>query len=163
MEINIKKSLIGKISTLSGAVSLISAHSVFHLLVMSTLSLLAISGVVVTQMPSMFLLQYHTFFWAMAITSFVICVALYLRDRKCMRKEMVLANAGFVIVGIPFLEQFSNAYLIIGLSIVSIAVLSYLNCRFLSKNKAGEESAAPCQKKGTPCISQRIIEPPSEK
>jgi len=144
MEVRIQNSLIGKVSLLSGAASLISLHSVFHMLVMTTLSLLAVSGIIVNQMPPMFLLQYHNLFWGMAIFAFSVCLLLYVRNKNCMRREMVLANAGFVIIGIPFLGQFSNAFLVIGSGIVLIAVLSYLNDRFLVKRKTENVSKSSC-------------------
>jgi hypothetical protein len=151
MEIRIKNSLVGKVSALSGVASLVSVHSVFHILVMSSLSLLAVSGIVVNQMPPMFLMQYHTYFWGMAIFASTVCLALYLHNKNCMRKEMVVANAGFVIIGIPFLEQFSGVFLVIGSGIVLIAVLSYLNGRFLVRNKTENGSASACCEKCEEC------------
>ena len=73
----------------------------------------------------MFLQDYNLLFWNMGLLFLIISMILYMR-LGCVSKNLMTANAGIIIAGIPFFPNGQLAFWIVGGSIFIIVAGNYL-------------------------------------
>ena len=109
----------------SGAASIISAHNVCHTVCLGVVALLSVFSISVSSTALMFLQDYNLLLWNMGLLFLIISMILYMR-LGCVSKNLMTANAGIIIAGIPFFPNGQLAFWIVGGSIFIIVAGNYL-------------------------------------
>ncbi len=112
----------------SGVLGVAGAHGVCHTLCMTAIGALSLVGITLSGMPLMFLQGYAVYFWSLAFASLALSGYIHFGRGNGAPSDLMIANAGFVIAGIPFGEArpFSGALLAIGGFFVILAIALFL-------------------------------------
>ena len=129
--------------------SIIGAHNICHSICMAAVALLSVFGVVIASDALMFLESFALPFWTMGIAFLGISIFLYARY-CCISKKLLVFNAGLLIIGIPFVQTLSYAWVfwITGIIISGYASIWYFSDKYkwnlggFSVKKINKESIA---------------------
>ncbi|OGI15581.1 hypothetical protein A3K63_01540 [Candidatus Micrarchaeota archaeon RBG_16_49_10] len=117
--------IAGALGGISGGGSIISAHNVCHSVCLAVVAFLSIFGIAASSDVLMFLESYNLLFWSMGIFFLALSLLLYFKFPKCMSKKMILANAGLLIIGIPFVASLNLLFWVAGGVILSYSIAWY--------------------------------------
>ena len=111
--------------------SIIGAHNICHSICMAAVALLSVFGVVIASDALMFLESFALPFWTMGIAFLGISIFLYTKY-CCISKKLLVFNAGLLIIGIPFVQTLSYAWVfwITGIVIAGYAALWYFSDKY---------------------------------
>ncbi len=137
----LKEKVIGATGSVSGAASALGSWQVCHNICLAIIALLAIMGITITGMPLLFLTKIAIPIWIIAVILFIIILSIYIK-KKCMSKNLIVLNSGFIIAGIPFqpLQKFSVIFLIAGGLLIVTAIFLFV------KEKIQKKKRARCEK-----------------
>ena len=129
--------------------SIIGAHNICHSICMAAVALLSVFGVVIASDALMFLESFALPFWTMGIAFLGISIFLYTKY-CCISKKLLVFNAGLLIIGIPFVQTLSYAWVfwITGIIISGYASIWYFSDKYkwnlggFSVKKINKESIA---------------------
>ena len=124
-----KETVMGATNATMGGMSVISSYNVCHSLCIGVIALLSFFGIIVAGFPLAFLIPYQIYFWIFGILILIIALALYKIKGPCISKHIILANFGLLFAGIPFLQNYSLLFLIIGFTIAISAIALYFAAR----------------------------------
>ena len=97
-----KTKLLNSFSGFSAFLSTIgSSWSVCHSICLALITILAGIGIVLTGMPLLFLFEYNLYLWGAAVLLLIPSTIMFLRNPKCISKNLMLFNFGVIIAGIP--------------------------------------------------------------
>jgi hypothetical protein len=132
--VRLKERLVGAGGVLSGSSSIISAHNVCHSVCLAVVAALSIVGITVSSDILMFLQDYNFAFWTVGIIFLIAALWLYSKRPHCMPKNLIIANAGLLVIGIPFdfLHNHGWVLWLIGGSVVLFAVYSYVKGKWFN-------------------------------
>jgi len=124
----IKEKITGLLGSVSGGMSIISAHNVCHNLCLGLIAILTVFGITVSGMPLGFLQDYNLLFWNMAVFFLVISLIFYVRLRKCISHKMIVFNSGLIVSSVPFeqLQKYNTLFYILGGILVLISIVLYI-------------------------------------
>ncbi|MBI4447944.1 hypothetical protein HY643_03110 [Candidatus Woesearchaeota archaeon] len=128
---NIKEKLIGATGSVSGATSILGSWQVCHNICLGIVALLSMVGIAVAGMPLLFLTKIAVPLWVIAVIFLIITVVVYFK-KKCISKNLIILNSGFIIAGVPFqpLQKFSTFFWIFGGLIVLTAIILFAKDKF---------------------------------
>lgn len=131
-----KEKAVSWLGNSSGLLSVAGAHNVCHSLCLAAIGVLSLAGITLSGMPLLFLQDYAIYFWFMALGSLLLSLYIYLNHKHCAPGKLVLANAGFVVAGIPFKEmQPYGNYLLAAGSVLVLAAIALFAREKLSGKK----------------------------
>lgn len=122
---NLKEKLLGRFGSAAGLSSIASAHNVCHNLCIAAVALLSVFGVAANSNILMFLEDYNILFWSMGAFFLAISTVLYHFRPHCISEKLIIANAGLLAIGFPFLPQMSVFFWTTGGVLVSGAAFFY--------------------------------------
>ncbi|MBI2449045.1 hypothetical protein HYV49_01990 [Candidatus Pacearchaeota archaeon] len=129
---NLKEKTIGISSGLSGVLSFLGGYQVCHNVCLGIIALLSVIGITIVGMPLLFLQKVAVPFWIAALLLLATALVFYFRSR-CISKNMIILNAGIIIAGTPFFQDYSIFFWIIGGSIVFLSMLFLLKDKLKNK------------------------------
>lgn len=128
-----KMKRVGKAETVAtgvtGTASIISAHNVCHAVCLGAVAVLSVFGIAISSTALMFLQDYNLLFWSMGLFFLIVSMILYLR-LGCISKNVMAANAGIIIAGIPFFPAEQLMFWIVGGSVFLIVLGQHINNRW---------------------------------
>ncbi len=131
--------LKGKLSAVfgnaAGVGSIISAHNVCHWLCLAAVAALSVFGIAVSSTALMFLEDYNLLFWGMGLAFLAVSLFLYSKNPKCISKKLILFNVGLLVIGTPFVAQFSSFFWLTGGLIVAMTSGFYFKEKFFAGEK----------------------------
>src|SRR3989344_3200079 len=127
--------VVGAAAGASGAGSVISAHNVCHAICLAVVSLLSVFGIIVSSDILMWLQDYNMLFWGMGLAFLFISLALLVRYKNCISRELIIFNTGLLIAGVPFMGDYDKIAWIIGGIIAASAIYLYAKKRLRRKNR----------------------------
>lgn len=99
---SIKSKFLNSISGFSAFLSTIgSSWSLCHSICLALITALAGIGIVLTGMPLLFLFEYNLYLWGAAVLLLIPSTIMFLRNPKCISRNLMLFNFGVIIAGIP--------------------------------------------------------------
>lgn len=134
-----KASIFGITSGVSGFGGVISAHNICHSVCLAVVAVLSFFGIIVSSDILMWLEDYNLLFWGMGIIFLLISLALFVKFPRCMPTKLIVFNAGLLVIGFPFSGSWSSQFLVIGVAMSGLAVLAYVNDKFLVERKLGRK------------------------
>ena len=127
----------------SGGLSFLGGWQVCHNLCLAVIALLSFIGISVAGMPLLFLTQYAIYFWSAAVVLLIPSIFMYLKNKACMSKNLILFNIGIVVFSIPFLQEVSLVFWFAGGLIIAFSLFSFFkNKRKKSSGSDHSRSAA---------------------
>lgn len=120
--------------SVSGVASVLGSWQVCHSICIALISLLSIMGIAVNGMPLVFFTKIALPIWIIAVILFVIIFLIYLK-KPCISKNLLILNAGLIIAGTPFKQEYSIIFWIIGGLLVLISIILFIKQRFLGGKK----------------------------
>src|SRR3989338_3400592 len=97
-----KAKILNSFSGLSAFLSTIgSSWSLCHSICLALITILAGIGIVLTGMPLLFLFEYNLYLWGAAVLLLIPSTIMFLKNPKCISKNLMLFNFGVIIAGIP--------------------------------------------------------------
>ena len=98
----LKGKALNAFSGLSASLSTVgSSWGVCHSICLALITLLAGIGIALTGMPLLFLFEYNLYLWGAAVLLLIPSAIMFLRNPKCISKNLMLFNFGVIIAGIP--------------------------------------------------------------
>jgi len=127
----IKEKTTSLLGSLSGGMSIISAHNVCHNICLGLIAVLTLFGITVAGMPLGFLQDYNLLFWNMAVFFLFISLIFYIRHKHCISNKMMIFNSGLITSSVPFepLQQYHLFFWILGGILVLISIILYIKDR----------------------------------
>ena len=116
-------------SGLSGSLSFLGGWQVCHNLCLAVIALLSFIGISVAGMPLLFLTQYAIYFWSAAVVLLIPSTFMYLKNKAYMSKNLILFNIGIVVFSIPFLQEISMVFWLVGGIIFLYTIYSFMKSR----------------------------------
>ncbi len=99
---SLKAKLLNSLSGFSAAMATIgSSWSLCHSICLALIAALAGLGILLTGMPLLFLFEYNLYLWGAAVLFLIPSTIMFLRNPKCISKNLMLFNFGVIIAGIP--------------------------------------------------------------
>lgn len=140
MEKDIGEKAIGVTGSVSGAASILGSWQVCHNICLGIVALLSVIGITVTGMPLEFLTRWAIPLWTTALALLGVSSLLYLK-KKCISKNLLIMNTGFIVAGIPFqsLQKFSVFFWTFG-GIVALAGIALLIKERKQKRRCAHEN-----------------------
>ena len=129
MDSHTSNRLVSRLGGISGVASALGSWQVCHTVCLGIVTLLAGIGITLTGMPLSFLTTIAKPVWSIAVVHFFIMMYLS-RKHHCVSNKLILLNAGFLIIGIPFIQKVSLMYYSIGGTLISIALFLYAQTLF---------------------------------
>ncbi len=129
--------VIGGVSGISGAASVLGSWQVCHSVCLGLIALLSVVGITLTGMPLLFLTKIAVPLWLIAVALLGVVLCFYFR-MHCISRNLILLNSGLIIAGIPFtkLQQYQQAFWAIGGSVALAGIALYVKSR-VKKKKCG--------------------------
>ena len=131
----------------SGGLSFLGGWQVCHNLCLAVIALLSLIGISVAGMPLMFLTQYAIYFWSAAVVLLIPSIFMYLKNKACMSKNLILFNIGIVVFSIPFLQEVSLVFWFAGGLIIAFSLFSFFKNK--RKKSSGFGHSRPAAAKST--------------
>jgi len=127
MKLNIKEKIAAGTGSVSGAASVLGSWQVCHNVCLAIIALLSIIGITVTGMPLLFLTKVAVPLWLTAVLLFLIVLIFYLK-RKCISKNLILLNLGFILAGTPeiFIGSFQIFFWILGGFFIIFSIIGFI-------------------------------------
>ena len=113
----------------SGGLSFLGGWQVCHNLCLAVIALLSLIGISVAGMPLLFLTQYAVYFWSAAVVLLIPTIFMYLKNKACISKNLILFNIGIVVFSIPFLQEISLVFWLGGGIIVLYSIYNFMKNR----------------------------------
>ncbi len=134
---SIKTKALSSLSGVSAFLATIgSSWSLCHSICLALIAALAGIGVVLTGMPLLFLFEYNLYLWGAAVLLLVPSTIMFLRNPKCISKNLMLFNLGVIIAGVPVnlinLQPFSW---LIGGFLVLVAIGLFIKSKLAGKTR----------------------------
>ena len=131
----IKERIISYLGSISGFTSILGSWQVCHNVCLAIIAFLAILGITLTGMPLLFLTKIAIPIWITAFILLLITLWFYYK-RKCISKNLIMINTGFITAGIPFqqLQNFLIFFWIVGGILVFIGFLFFIKDKIRSKH-----------------------------
>ncbi len=127
-------SLVKIASSASGMVSILGSYQVCHSLCMAAVTALALIGITITGMPLLFLQSIATPFWIVASIMLAVMIVLKATKLGCISGNALLFNAGVIIAGIPFLQQYNKIIWAIGGLMMLTSIIIFGGLRWKQKH-----------------------------
>src|SRR3989338_7000771 len=97
-----KAKILNSFSGLSAFLSTIgSSWSLCHSICLALITILAGIGIAITGMPLLFLFEYNLYLWGAAVLLLIPSTIMFMKNPKCIPKNLMLFNFGVIIAGIP--------------------------------------------------------------
>ena len=127
----VKTKIASMFSGLSGSLSFLGGWQICHNLCLGIVAALSLIGITIVGMPLLFLTKYAVYFWSVAVLLLIPTLIMYWKNRKCMPKNIILANIGIIIAAIPFasLQPYQVIFWSTGGILIGTAVFSYVKNR----------------------------------
>lgn len=123
----LKEKFLGTAGIFSGFTSFLGSYQVCHNLCVGLLAMLSILGITVAGMPLLFLTKVAIYFWIAAITLLIIMLVLKVTAMKNLSTKMLILNAGFIALGIPFKQlHLYNLNFIVGSLLIVVALILFI-------------------------------------
>ncbi|MEK6909897.1 MAG: hypothetical protein AABW61_02350 [Candidatus Aenigmatarchaeota archaeon] len=118
-------------SCISGSLSFLGGWQICHNVCLGIIAALSLIGITIVGMPLLFLTKYAIYFWLIAVLLLIPTLIMYWKNRKCMPKNIILANIGIIIAAIPFasLQPYQVIFWSTGGILIGTAVFSYVKNR----------------------------------
>lgn len=116
----IKEKITSIVSSLTGLSGAASSYNICHSICLAVVAMLSIIGITVSGLPLMFLQTLAPYLWTIGLIFLLFTIYLYY-TKKCISEKLLTANAGFMIIGFPFIQ--SIFLWILGMPIVVAAIL----------------------------------------
>ena len=117
------------VSGVSGGLSFLGGWQICHNLCLTIIALLSFLGISVVGMPLLFLTQYAIYFWSAAIIFLIPTLYMYFSKKFCMPKNLILFNIGIIIFSIPFTQEFSFVFWVVGGTVLAFSIWLFLKNR----------------------------------
>lgn len=133
-----KEKLISSASSVSGLTGIFSSYNVCHNICTAAIALLSVVGITIAGMPLLFLQKVALPIWVLAVALFFATLLLYLKNRHCMSKNMLVANFGLLTIGTPFVQEtaYKPYFWAAGGIIVAYSAIMVIKGKISSKKKA---------------------------
>lgn len=133
----VKAKAINSISSLSAFFATIgSSWSLCHSICLALITLLAGIGIVLTGMPLLFLFEYNLYLWGAAVLLLIPSAIMFIRNPKCISKNLMLFNLGVITAGIPVnLINLQPLSWVIGGTLVLAAIGSFIASKLAMKSE----------------------------
>lgn len=133
---NTTPGILGKIGNTSGFLSFLGSYNVCHNACMAVIAVLSLVGITFSSLPFLFLQDYAIYFWSIALFALGVSAYMYIRMNHYEARNMMIANAGFVLAGIPFreMENFIFLFQIVGILLITLALASFVKYKISQNN-----------------------------
>ncbi len=110
-----KSSIVAASGSISGAASVLGSWQVCHSICIGIIIALSTIGITISAFPLLFLTKIAGVMWGFAAVLFAITWYLY-RTKGCISSNLLLLNAGLLVMGIPFkaLQPFILLFYVVG-------------------------------------------------
>ena len=117
------------LSGVSSSLSFLGGWQICHNICLAVIAFLSFIGISTVGMPLLFLTQYAAYFWSVAIVLLIPTLVMYFKNRYCMSKNLILFNIGIIVFSLPFLQEISLVFWLIGGLIIFYSFGSYVKNR----------------------------------
>lgn len=126
-----KGKVLSAFSGISSSLSFLGGWQICHNLCLGIIASLSLIGITIVGMPLLFLTKYAIYFWSFSVLLLIPTLIMYWKNRKCMPRNLILANIGIVIAAVPFasLQTYQLIFWVIGGVLIGISIFSYIKTK----------------------------------